>query len=214
MAQSAKKKCVHVVATPDYSPELCSITLPTIRGYANRIGADFNLISTRKFPSFPVNYERMQIHEAGASYEWNINIDADMIIGKALPDITDSAHAAIVRIVMKFDADAFFNINDDVYFKRDGRNAGIVDAFVVTSRLTHDLWEPLAGTFTSYSPVFKDGNTRRISEYCISRNLAKYGLQFTGAFARADQIFHLGYTSGSAHDAIKLAQAKAREWGW
>jgi hypothetical protein len=156
----------------------------------------------------------MQVHQAGASYDWNINIDADMVIGKNLPDITDPAHMGIVRIVMKFDADAFFKVDQDVYFKRDARNVGVVDAFVVTSQLTHDLWEPLQEPFESYRPLFKDGNARRISEYCLSRNLAKYGLHFTGAFTRGDQIFHLGYTSGAIQDAVRLAKAKAKEWGW
>lgn len=153
------------------------------------------------------------MYEAGHGYDWNINVDADMVIGKNLPDITDPAHMGIVRVVMKFDADAFFKIEGDIYFKRDGRNAGLVDAFVATSKVTHDLWEPLPERFESYVPLFKDGNTRRVSEYCLSRNLAKYGLRYTGAFTKGDQIFHLECTSGAMQDVVALANAKLREWG-
>lgn len=207
-------KCVHVLATEGYAPDLCAITLPTIRAYAERIGADFNLISTRKFPSFPVNYERLQIHEAGKAYDWNINIDADMVIGKQLHDITVNAPENMVRIVMKFDATRYFNVENNIYFQRDGRNVGLVDAFVMTSKLTHDLWEPLSGEFKDYLPIFKDDQARRVSEFCLSQNLARYGLQYGGAFIRTDEIFHVGYTSGSKEDAIFVAKAKASDWGW
>jgi hypothetical protein len=203
-----------VLATEGYAPELCAITLPTIKAYAERIGADFNLITTRKFPSFPVNYERLQIYEAGKSYDWNINIDADMVIGKKLHDITTNAPENLVRIVMKFDATMYFNVENNIYFQRDGRNVGLVDAFIVTSRLTHDLWEPLPGNFEDHLSLFKDDQNRRISEFCLSQNLAKYGLQFRGAFIRSDEIFHVGYTSGSKDDALFVAKAKASEWGW
>jgi hypothetical protein len=91
---------------------------------------------------------------------------------------------------------------------------GLVDAFIVTSRLTHDLWEPLPGNFEDYLSLFKDGQNRRISEFCLSQNLAKYGLQFRGAFIRSDEIFHVGYTSGSKDEALFVAKAKASEWGW
>jgi hypothetical protein len=108
---------VHVLATEGYAPELCAITLPTIRAYAERIGADFNLITTRKYPNFPINYERLQIYEAGKNYDWNFNIDADMVIGKNLHDITIDAPENMVRIVMKFDATMYFNVENNIYFK-------------------------------------------------------------------------------------------------
>jgi hypothetical protein len=91
---------------------------------------------------------------------------------------------------------------------------GLVDAFVLTSRLTHDLWEPLPGECEEYLTIFKDNQTRRISEFCLSQNLARYGLKFGGAFNRTDEIFHIGYTSGSKEDALFVARAKASDWGW
>lgn len=211
---SRASKCVHVLATKDYAPELCAITIPTIQAYAEKIGADFNLIHERKFPDFPINYERLQIYEAGKDYEWNFNIDADMVLGKELPDISLGAPKEYVRVVMHFNLSEYFNIEDNIFFARDGRGAGIVDAFLMTSHWTHDLWRPLPGKLQDYESIFKEKNPRRISEYCISQNLAKYGLKFSGAFFRGDQIFHVGYTSGNAEDAIYVARAKAQEWGF
>jgi hypothetical protein len=211
---SGVKKCVHVLATKDYAPELCAITVPTIRDYAERIGADFNLITERKFPDFPVNYERLQIYEAGKPYDWNINVDADMVLGKKLPDITINAPKEWVRVVMQFNLAEYFNLEGNIYFARDARGIGLVDAFLMTSNWTHDLWKPLEGSIPDYSHIFKDNNPRRISEYCISENVAKYGLKFTGAFFRGDEIFHINYTSGDSEDAIFVARAKATEWGF
>jgi len=211
---SRASKCVHVLATKDYAPELCAITIPTIQAYAERIGADFNLIHERRFPDFPINYERLQIYEAGKDYEWNFNIDADMVLGRELPDISLGAPKENVRIVMHFNLSEYFNIENNIFFARDGRGAGIVDAFLMTSHWTHDLWRPLPGTLQDYEHIFKEKNPRRISEYCISQNLAKYGLKYSGAFFRGDQIFHVGYTSGNAEDAIYVARAKAEEWGF
>lgn len=207
-------KCIHVLATQEYAPEIREITMPTIRAYADRIGADFNLISERKFPDFPINYERLQIYESGVGYEWNINIDADMVLGKDLPDLTVNAPPGVVRVVMAYDAPLYFNLEGNIYFERDGRYKGLVDAFVMTHRITHDLWQPLPGTAEDYKYIFKDGNLRRISEFCLSQNMAKFGLHFGGAFARTDQIFHIGYTSGDTDDAILVAKAKASDWGW
>jgi len=208
-----RKKCVHVLATPGYAPELCAITIPRLRAYATRIGADFNLIQERKFPDYPINYERMQVYEAGRGYAWNINIDADMIVGSKLPDITEISNPSQVSIVMKYDLSSHFNTQGNIFFERDQRDAGIVDAFIATSELTHDLWKPLPGAFESYKYLFKDSEYRRISEYCVSLNLATYGLQYGGAFSRDDQIFHVGLTSGDVKEPVSLARAKLQEWG-
>ena len=84
-----KNKCVHVIALNNWQPELCAITIPNLKAYANRIGADFNLIAEPKFPGFPANYERFQIYEAGKEYYWNLNIDADTIMHPQAEDPTN-----------------------------------------------------------------------------------------------------------------------------
>ncbi|MEY4700577.1 MAG: hypothetical protein RL326_764 [Pseudomonadota bacterium] len=207
------KKCIHVLATAGYAPELCGITIPRLRAYASRIGADFNLIQERKFPDYPINYERMQVYDAGKGYDWNINIDADMVVGSQLRDVTDTTPKGQVSIAMKYDLSTHFHTMGNIFFERDGRDVGLVDAFVVTSALTHDLWKPLPGDFVSHKRLFKDTEYRRISEYCLSLNLATYGLHYGGAFVRTDPIFHVGFTSGSVEDAANIARAKLREWG-
>lgn len=207
-----EKKCVYVLATPDYAPEMCSVTIPTIRRFAERIRADFKIISERRFPSFPINYERVQIYELGREYDWNINIDADIVIGDSLADPCERIHPKTVGVVMGFDLNSFIDTRGNRYFNRDGRNMGIVDTFTVTSKLTHDLWEPLEGEFASYTHLFKDGVTRRISEFCLSQNLAKYGFAYQGLYGQSEQIYHINYTSLNKSDCATLALEKLREW--
>jgi len=78
------EKCVYTIAIDNWFPELCNITFPLMRSWAGRIGADFKVIDEAKFPGFPPNYEKFQIWELGSDYDWNVYIDADMIID-ALP---------------------------------------------------------------------------------------------------------------------------------
>ncbi len=209
---SFRRKCVHVLATPGYAPEMCSVTIPAIERFAKRIGADFNLITERKFPSFPVNYERLQVYELGRDYDWNLNIDADMVIGESLADPTTRVPPHRVGILMRFWLESFIDISGNRYFQRDQRHIGIVDAFIVTSRLTHDLWEPLEGDFESYKHLFRDGITRRISEYCLSQNFAKYGLNFAAMYNKEDHIYHINYTSDGSQDSRAIALQKLQEW--
>lgn len=192
---------------------MCAVTLPTIQRYAKRIGADFNLITERKFPDYPINYERLQISELGKGYDWNFNIDADMLIGDQLYDPTDFFSDNVVGVVMFFKASDFF-FTEALPFIRDGRDLGLVDAFVLTNRVTHDLWDPLPRPFAEYAHVFRDDNTRRISEYCLSLNLARYNHRMSGMFKRTDQLLHLNYTSSQNTEAVAIAEATLQKWGY
>ena len=51
------KKLIHVLNINDFFPELFALTFPTIQAYAERHGFQINLITERKFPDYPINYE-------------------------------------------------------------------------------------------------------------------------------------------------------------
>lgn len=59
------KVCVYTLNIGDWLPELTAVTIPYIEMYAKKIGADFKIITERKFPEFPPNYEKVQIYEIG-----------------------------------------------------------------------------------------------------------------------------------------------------
>jgi hypothetical protein len=84
-----KTKTVWTVVVDDYFPQLCEITLPNLAAYAKRIGADFQIITERLNPSFPPTYEKTQIWDRGIESDWNILIDADMLISPTFWDVTE-----------------------------------------------------------------------------------------------------------------------------
>ena len=59
----SKKACIHTIIIGDYFPEMCALTIPNLKAYADKIGADFNIISTPMFDvyGYPPNYEKFQI---------------------------------------------------------------------------------------------------------------------------------------------------------
>lgn len=178
---------VHVLNINNYFPELCAITLPLIEQYSKRINAKLNIITERKYPFFPPTYEKLQVWEMGRSADWNILIDADMIVHPEAPNLAAMFTPDTVGFQSAFDADKQFAA--DEYFLRDGRNVGVAGGLIVTSRMTHDFWTPLEFHY----PIAKTKIKRQhiADEYCFSRNLARFGLKFMG-IGHFDRFFHIG----------------------
>ena len=133
-----RKKCVHTIAIDDWRPDVCAITLPNLKRYADSIGADFNVIREAKYQDYPRNYERLQVWKDGADYDWNIVLDADTILHRDFEDPTEwmpKDHCGSL-----WTTDAKFYFEQCRHFERDGRNIGVADCFVVSSYLTHCLW--------------------------------------------------------------------------
>ena len=197
------KKAVWVLLIGDYFPELCEVTLPSIEAYAKKIGAEFKLITERKFPDFPMTYEKLQIHELGKDYLWNILIDADTIIKPSFHDVTTIVPTNHVGFEKQYQASFLFQANK--WFVKDERNVGLAGNFIVTSKLTHDLWEPLPLSFNELKEIF--GNTRHhiMDEYTLSTNLAKYSYKTAGV-SDESKMLHLSVITETAKDCVKKAK--------
>lgn len=205
------KTCVHIVRKPTVSEALRAITEPLIINYANRIGADVNLIGgTRAFPDYPPTYERMQIFATGRAYEWNICVDTDILLGPQLVDPTQLLPQQVVGLIMTYKASEAFSV-DNRFFRRDKRDIVPVESFVVTSEWTHDIWEPLRGSsMTNMGIVFHE---YQIAEYTLAHNLAKYGLQCGGALPPGSQIARVPLEGEPGSAQVAAAQAILRQWG-
>lgn len=195
------KKTVHVLCVDNYFPEMCSVTLPLIQRYAKKIGAEFNLITERRYPDFPPTYEKVQVYDYGKDSEWNILLDADLVVSEGAPDVTLGDPSFVLAQSM-FDASSMFSA--DQYFLRDGRNIGIAGGMVVSSIYTHDLWTPLEFGYIEASRRSK--RMHILDEYCISRNLARFGLKF-GGVGHFENFQHIGVADDEPKDA-KVAKAK------
>ncbi len=181
------KKTLFTLNINDYSKEITNITYPFLEGYAKKIDAKFQIINTRKFPNFPVVYEKLQIYELGKDNDWNIYIDSDAMIH---PDTFDITELISKDTVLTAGVDfAPIRWKYDEYFRRDGRNIGAGNWFTVVSNWCIDLWKPLDDltlneAIDNIYPTIKERNfvgdkTHFIDDYVVSRNIAKYGLKFT-----------------------------------
>jgi hypothetical protein len=181
------KKVIFVLNIDNYAPEITELTYPLIKYYADKIGAEFYEIKERKFPDWPVTYEKLQIYELAKELksDWNIYIDSDALIHPETIDWT---------CFLKKDT-VLHNANDmgavrwkyDEYFLRDGRNIGSCNWFTIASDWCLDIWKPLdislREALSNIRPTVNEYNTiitaeHLIDDYTVSRNIARYGLKF------------------------------------
>lgn len=183
------KKTLFVLRTNNYFPQLCQYTLPTIKAWAKKHGWEYREITESKWPEWPATYDKMQVHELGKDSFWNLLVDADCLLHPELSCPTTVVGADHVGTSYAFRALNMFE--GDRYFIRDGRNIGLAGGFVLTSVMTHELWEPL--DMQKDEALSKTKRAHIVDEYCMSRNLAKYGLKHCGVSLDPDKyIVHIG----------------------
>lgn len=220
------KKVIWTLNIGNYAPELTALTYPLLVRYAKKIDAEFRIITERKFPDFPVVYEKLQIHELGRDYDWNYYIDGDALIHPDMFDVTNHLNKDTVCHTAQDMAGNRWKYDD--YFRRDGRHIGSCNWFTVGSNWCLDLWKPLdismEEAIGNIFPIQHELNSgvitadHLIDDYTLSRNIAKYGLKFdTVRNIRAktgDQgdYFHHLYTI-SIPEKRKLMETTLIRWG-
>jgi hypothetical protein len=212
------KKCVWTLCVNGFSPEITALTFPFMERYAKKIGAEFKIISERKFPDWPVVYEKLQIHELGRDYDWNLYIDADALVGPDMFDPTD--HLSKDTVCHNGRDMAGNRWRYDHYFRRDSRHIGCCNWFTAASDWCLDLWRPLDdltfeqardNIFPVVSEVQSECFTKDhlIDDYTLSRNVARFGLKFTTVQDIARRIGDSGQYLWHAY--IYTPQEKVRE---
>lgn len=182
------RKTIYTLNIDNYAPEIRAITRPFLERWAERIGAEIYDITERRFPGWPVTYEKLQIYElAQARGEgWNIYVDSDALIH---PETIDFTNHIPRDVVAHNGADmAALRWQYDKYFLRDGRNISSCNWFTIASDLCVDLWRPLddltpAEAVANITPRIDEaaaGITAEhlIDDYALSRNIARFGLKF------------------------------------
>jgi hypothetical protein len=182
------KKIIYLLNIENFAPELTKITYPFINCYAHRIGAEIVKITERKFPEYPVVYEKLQIYELAKENksDWNIYIDSDTLIHPQTPDFTLYLNKDTV-CYHKPDR-SYDRFKTDEYFLRDGRFYSPGNWFMVASDWCVDLWKPIEDLtlnqiFANITPTpseLKAGISREhlIDDYAIARNMARFGFKY------------------------------------
>ena len=218
------RKLIHVVNINNFFPELFALTYPTIRSYAERNGYMINIITERKFPDYPINYEKMQVYEDGKNAEVNILCDADMLIHPEFPDVTEFLKRDSIAFNDNYNISWKYHVDRIRYFMRDGRDVGIATNFVVSSDWTHDVWEPLSLSQKDIEDLAKKENTdsggadgrgwgHYADEFALSYNMAKYGLKYTGVTWEdwmRPWLIHTG--TGDKNEALQIARQTLEKW--
>ena len=204
------KKVLIVTKVDNYRPDLCEFTIPNLKAYASRIGADFFEIEHRKFSNQHPAFEKLQAYECMGAYDKALLIDADIMLHPKLPDLTGSFSLAECGSWMNYQIKApqltLWNIDNDPYFQRDGRNLGVVGSIVGCSKYTKDIFKPSFSVPTDlYRPEI-------IDEYVMSRNVAKFGLKHVGLWALYEGIFHAEATTKNEKDVLEKARQISKEW--
>jgi len=183
------KKAIFTLNVDGFSPEITELTFPLINNYAKKIGAEWVLIKDRKWPDYPVTYEKLQIYYLAQEMdnEWNIYIDADALLH---PDLMDFTQILSKDTVAHHGSDfASQRWKYDRYFLKDGRNIGSGNWFTIASDWCIDLWHPLDDltleeALANISPTVEEKNSgvfnpdHLIDDYTLSRNIAKYSFKF------------------------------------
>jgi hypothetical protein len=179
------RKAVFTLNIDNYQPEIAAITRPFLRAYARKIGAEYIEITERKFPDWPVTYEKMQLYELGGGYDWIIYTDLDTLVHPDTPDWTAVLRPDTV-LHYGFDFSAIRWSMDDPYFRRDGRCIGSGNWLAIASNWCLDLWHPLDipleeavkrihVTVNEFNWGIRPEHL--IDDFTLSRNIARYGLK-------------------------------------
>lgn len=191
------RKTIYTLNIGDYAPAIRALTFPLIEAYAQKIGAEFCVITDRKFPEWPVTYEKLQIFSLGRGglcvgepgpNDWNIFVDADTLISPEMFDVTNHLHKDTVCHNGRDMAGIRWKY--DEYFRRDGRNVGSCNWFTVGSDWCLDLWRPLddltlEDAIQRINVTIGERNSgfcetsHLIDDFTLSRNIARFGLKFT-----------------------------------
>lgn len=166
----------------NYTKQITDITYPYMQSYANKIDADFKIITERKFPNQPVNIEKFQLYELGKDYDWTIFIDSDAIIHPNCPDVTEVYNK---DVVIFYGYDLYpLRFKPNNYTRRDKRNIGACTWFTTFSDWTRHLWKPYENPREYINQIdllwleknFGYEPEHILDDYLVSRNISKYGL--------------------------------------
>jgi hypothetical protein len=170
-----------------YAPEISALTLPLMKSYADKIGADFCIIKERKFPNYPVTYEKFQVYGLTQQQQndWTIFFDLDALIH---PDFWDVTAVLDKSITASFGTDFTpIRFKPDKYFLRHGLFQGKGNWCGIFSDWCTDYYHPLDDltleeAVANITPTAQELSTvitpsHLIDDYVVSRNISKYGLK-------------------------------------
>jgi hypothetical protein len=180
------RKVVFTLNINNYAPEIRALTYPLLKFYAKRIGAEFREITERKYPEWPVVYEKLQIYELGRGYDWIYFFDADTLVHPETidfswflpPDVC--CHNAQDHAAIRFRY-------DEAFAKDTANNIGTCGWFTLAPAACIDIWRPTDQTpqevIDACFPTMAELRSGLIDkghladDYVMSRNIAQFQIR-------------------------------------
>jgi lipopolysaccharide biosynthesis glycosyltransferase len=109
MNTTGKKKLLLTIACGDYYQRMAEITHPFLRGYAEKIGADFQCISEHR-SGLPAHFQKMSIHGFLEHYDRILFMDTDILVKHDAPDlfsVVDERHLGLLDQSQHFPSSPF-----------------------------------------------------------------------------------------------------------
>ena len=213
------KKTIYTLNIGNYEPVIRALTFPLLQAYAAKIGADLHVITERKFPFWPITYEKLQVHELAKRHnnDWSIFFDADVLINPECFDFTDHLTKDTVAHNGKDMAGVRWKM--DQYFRRDGRMVGSCNWLAIASDWCLDLWRPLDDLTPEQALArinvtineHNSGECKRehlIDDFTLSRNIARFGLKYTTITEICGKLGWVAPRTGTAVNRIFTADGK------
>jgi hypothetical protein len=192
------RKMLFTLNIDNYAPGITRLTFPLMRFYAHKIGAEFHVISARRYPDWPIPVEKLQIYDLAreAGVEWALYFDADALIHPETVDFTQYLPKDTVAHNGSDMAGVRWRANP--YFLRDGRHIGSCNWCTIASEWCLDVWHPPIGetldkVVDCVYPTIDELNTiitpeHLVDDYLVSRNIARFGLKFQTLMALQKRI--------------------------
>lgn len=183
------KRAIVTLNIDNYDSSIRSVTYPLMKHYAYKVGAEFHEITERRYPDWPPVYEKLQMRDVirEGGFDRVMFMDADCLVYPDTPDWFTMIPEDTVACY-GFDWAANRLRVDDDYFRRDGRMIGWAGWLTIGSRMCADLWTPLEMSYEdalrNLFPTVKEVQMNMdaghlIDDYCLSRNIARFGLKVT-----------------------------------
>ncbi len=162
---------------------IANVTLPVMKKYASKIGADLIEITENKLGHGMEHYEKLQIYELFDSYERLAFFDIDILITSACPNIfseVPESHFAA------FDVSRLSRVHDnaikliqeklgDIGWRDNYFNSGVM----VASKLHKEAFNPYDGFLDTWSEIsFREGDGTYLDQTFVNYNVKRLNFPF------------------------------------
>jgi hypothetical protein len=182
------RRTIYTLAVDGFPTAITDLTFPAMRTWAKKLGADFHVITERRFPDWPVVCEKFQVGRLAKERkdEWAIFLDADALVHPDTPDLLEHANKATIYHHGLDVATTRYDTRDG-YFRRDGRLVSPGNWLAIASEWCLDLWDfppeltvpEVRARITQQLSEVQTGVRKEnlFDDFLVARNIARFGLK-------------------------------------